>query len=64
MDITFMLAQSGRCFRLARQCADAEVATQLEEMGRELEEKADEFGARMARQLLHHSHQTRGAIEE
>jgi hypothetical protein len=62
MDITFMLAQSGRCFRLAQQCADAQIATQLKEMGREMEEKADEFGARMARLHLHHLHHR--AIEE
>lgn len=56
MDITYMLVQSQRCFRMARECSDAQIAAQLEEVSREFEEKADEFGARMARELLHPSH--------
>lgn len=56
MDITYMLVQSERCFRMARECADPQVAAQLDEMSREYEERANELGARMARELLHPAH--------
>ena len=56
MDITYLLVQSERCYRMALECSDARIAARLEEMSREFEEKANEYGTRMARELLHPAH--------
>jgi hypothetical protein len=42
-DPLYFLSQSERCRRLARQCADLAVATQLESLAREFERKAREL---------------------
>ena len=39
----YLRSQSARCRRLARQCADAEVATRLETLAEEFERKAREL---------------------
>jgi hypothetical protein len=53
MDITYLMVQSERCYRMARECSDPRTAARLEQMSREFEDKANECGARMARELLH-----------
>jgi hypothetical protein len=58
MDITYLLVQSERCYRMARDCSDARIAARLEQMSREFEEKANECGTRMARELLHPPHRS------
>ncbi|HUZ71886.1 MAG TPA: hypothetical protein VMU87_02770 [Stellaceae bacterium] len=42
-DNVYFRSQSARCRRLARQCADAEVATRLETLAEEFERKAREL---------------------